>query len=422
MSEPRHFHCDLHVHIGKSSSGRAVKITAAQDLTFANIAAECADRKGIDLVGIVDCASPPVIEDIEALLESGEMVPLPGGGLRYHDRVTVITGAEFETREPGGGMSHHVSYFPDLETLRGFSEAIGCHVTNRELSSQACGMPARELLALCLDCGGLLVPAHCFTPHKSVYGSAARRAASLFGADWDRVPAIELGLSADAAMADRIAELHDRTFLSNSDAHSLPRIGREYNILRMPEADFVGFVKALCRRDDCQVIANFGLDPRLGKYHRTCCEDCGWIAHGKPPVEVCEQCGSLRVTRGVLDRIVQIADSVEPEPPPHRAHYQYQVPLQFVPGVGAVALNRLINRFGSEMAVLHGASEEELAQTVGSRTAGYIVQARAGTLPLEAGGGGRYGRALRQETGAMRLPGLGSGRPADPDAARGGKP
>jgi uncharacterized protein (TIGR00375 family) len=410
MTEPRFFHCDLHVHIGKSASGRAVKITAAHDLTFANIAAECAERKGMDVVGIVDCASPPVLDDIQALLDTGEMLPLPGGGLRYRDCVTVIPGAEFETREPGGGMSHHVSYFPDLATLRAFSEAIGRHVTNRELSSQACGMPARDLLALCLDCGGLFVPAHCFTPHKSVYGSAARRAAELFGAGWERIPAIELGLSADADLADRIAELSDRTFLANSDAHSLPRIGREYNILQMPEASFEGFANALCRTGGCAVIANFGLDPRLGKYHRTCCEACGWIAHGEPPVEACEQCGSAKATRGVLDRIVAIADHPEPVRPAHRAHYQYQVPLQFVPGVGAVALNRLINRFGSEMAVLHAASEEELGQTVGSRTARLIVQAREGTLPLQAGGGGRYGRALREDTGAMRLPGIGSGK------------
>ena len=66
--------CDLHVHIGRSSSGKPVKITAARDLTFENIAVECADRKGVDIVGIVDCASPPVLDDIRVLVDSGEMV------------------------------------------------------------------------------------------------------------------------------------------------------------------------------------------------------------------------------------------------------------------------------------------------------------------------------------------------------------
>jgi len=399
-------HCDLHVHIGKSSSGRAVKITAARDLTFENIAIECAERKGIDLVGIVDCASPPVIDDIQALVDSGQMIPLEGGGLRFRDTVTIIPGAEFETREPEGGMSHHVSYFPDLERLKLFSETIGKYVTNRELSSQACGLPARLLFQLCDDCGGTFVPAHCFTPHKSVYGASARRAVDMFGAAWEKIPAIELGLSADSHMADRIAELADRTFLSNSDAHSLPKIGREYNILQMQAGTYEELVEALWRRGDSGVIANFGLDPRLGKYHRTFCEDCGWIARGQPPVRQCEQCGSTKVTRGVLDRIVQIADYGEPRPPEHRAHYQYQVPLQFVPGIGAVALNKLINRFGSEMAVLHQADEQELGQTIGAKKAHLIALAREGELPLQAGGGGRYGRAVPGDAGAMKLPGL----------------
>ena len=399
-------HCDLHVHIGRSSSGRPVKITAARDLTFANIALECAVRKGIEVVGIVDCASPPVLEDIRALLDSGEMAAIAGGGLRFREQVTIIPGAEFETREPGGGMSHHVSYFPDLQRLEAFSSTIGAHVTNLELSSQACRLPARDLLRMCRDCEGVFVPAHCFTPHKSVYGAASTRAEGIFGEDWANVPAIELGLSADSHLADRIAELSDRTFLSNSDAHSLPKIGREYNIIEMQDATFEELVMALRREGGRQVIANFGLDPRLGKYHRSCCEDCKWIAHGEPPVLRCEQCGSMNVTRGVLDRIVQIADYPEPRPPDHRGHYQYQVPLQFVPGIGAVALNQLINRFGSEMAVLHRADEQELAAVVGARKAELIAQARGGTLHLEAGGGGKYGKAVAHNPGALKLPGM----------------
>ena len=291
-----------------------MKITAARDLTFANIALECAVRKGIEVVGIVDCASPPVLEDIRALLDSGEMAAIAGGGLRFREQVTIIPGAEFETREPGGGMSHHVSYFPDLQRLEAFSATIGAHVTNLELSSQACRLPARDLLRMCRDCEGVLVPAHCFTPHKSVYGAASTRAEGIFGEDWANVPAIELGLSADSHLADRIAELSDRTFLSNSDAHSLPKIGREYNLIEMQDATFEELVMALRREGGRQVIANFGLDPRLGKYHRSCCEDCKWIAHGEPPVLRCEQCGSMNVTRGVLDRIVQIADYPEPGP------------------------------------------------------------------------------------------------------------
>ncbi|MFP4250892.1 MAG: endonuclease Q family protein [Armatimonadota bacterium] len=398
--------CDMHVHIGRSTSGRPVKITAARDLTFENIARECAKRKGIDVVGVVDCASPPVLEDIHALVEAGEMVQQPGGGLRYLDEVTVILAAEFETYEEGGGQSHHVSYFPTVEALAGFSDTLSEHVTNMELSSQACRLPARELLEMALGFDALFVPAHCFTPHRSPYGSCVDRLGEMFGDRWEQVRAIELGLSADSFLADRIGELAERSFLSNSDAHSLPKIGREYNIIEMQAPSFEEFRMALRREAGREIAANFGLDPRLGKYHRTFCEECERIAQSDPPVLECEACGSANVTRGVFDRIVQVADFVEPHAPDHRPHYQYQVPLQFVPGVGTVTLNKLINRFGSEMAVLHEAEPEELAQTVGTKIATLIVHARQGTLPLKAGGGGRYGKASPEDAGQLDLPGL----------------
>lgn len=400
------FVCDMHVHIGRAGNGQAVKVTASRELTFENIAKEAAERKGIDVVGIIDCASPAVIDDIDAMLDEGEMVELDGGGLRYLDTVTVILGSEVETREQPRGMSHHLSYFKTFAQLRDFSETISPYITNLNLSSQACGMSARDLFGITEGCGGVFVPAHCFTPHKSTYGACTERMSDMFGDAWARIPAIELGLSADSFMADKIEELAEKTFLSNSDAHSLPKIGREYNIIEMEEASWEEFVKALWRQDGRQVAANFGLDPRLGKYNRTFCEECGHIALGEPPVFVCERCSGKKTTLGVYDRICQIADYDEAQPPEHRAAYQYQVPLQFVPGVGAVALRKLLNRFGSEMAVLHKASREEIGRTVGEKVADLIIQAREGTLKLQAGGGGKYGRAVPKHTGQVRLPGV----------------
>ncbi|MFQ6097352.1 MAG: endonuclease Q family protein [Armatimonadota bacterium] len=388
-------HCDLHVHIGRAGRDRPVKITASRDLTFENIAAECADRKGIGMVGIVDCASPAVMSDIESLLERGEFVELERGGLRYRNKVTVLLASEIETREENGRISHHVSYFPTLAGLREFSRTMSRHVTNLDLSSQTCRLPARELLRICLDAGGMFVPAHSFTPHKSMFGACVRRASDMFpGGDFEKVEALELGLSADTDLADRIAELEGVAFLTNSDAHSLPRIGREHNALEIEEPNFEEFLLAVRGDRGRRIVANYGLDPRLGKYHRTVCEECGWRALGDPPVFVCGSCGSARVINGVLDRIVQIQDRAEPAHPDHRPPYRYQVPLEFVPKIGPVTLNRLINRFGSEMAVVHDASAEALAQTVGPAIAGSIIEAREGRMLLLPGGGGEYGRAV----------------------------
>lgn len=70
------------------------------------------------------------------------------------------------------------------------------------------------------------------------------------------------------------------------------------------------------------------------------------------------------------------------------------MPLEFVPGIGPRSIDRLIQEFGSEMAILHDAGEEDIAAVVGPKAAHLIIRAREGALPLLAGGGGRYGRAL----------------------------
>ena len=90
---------DLHVHIGRSKNGKTIKITAARSLNFENIAKECAERKGINVVGIIDCASPYVIEDIEEFLKTGDAYEIEDGGIIYKDKVCILLGSEVETSE-----------------------------------------------------------------------------------------------------------------------------------------------------------------------------------------------------------------------------------------------------------------------------------------------------------------------------------
>jgi uncharacterized protein (TIGR00375 family) len=390
----REVFADLHVHIG-AARGRPVKITAARSLTFAAIARECTRRKGVTMVGIVDCASPAVLSEIRSHISSGEMHELPGGGLRYKEKVTVILGSEVEAVEESGSPAHYVCYFPGLAELSDFSRILSGLVKNADLSSQRCFLPAQQVWRICHSTGGFLVPSHSFTPHRSIFGSCARRLAEVFSDEALRsIPAVELGLSADSGLADRIGELAAFTFLSNSDAHSLPNIAREHNLLEVEEPSYRELLLALRRQKGRRVLANYGLDPRLGKYHRTYCLKCERIVAAPPPMLACDLCGGDKVVRGVLDRIVQIQDWPEPRRPEHRPPYVHQVPLRFMPGIGPVMLGRLLNRFRSEMSILHRAEPDELAAVVGKRLASRIAAARDGTLPLQAGGGGRYGRAI----------------------------
>jgi len=240
-----------------------------------------------------------------------------------------------------------------------------------------------------------MIPAHVFTPHKGIYGSSARRMAELL--DLDKISAVELGLSADSEMAGYISELDSFSFLTNSDAHSLGKIGREYNELLLAAPNFAELRLALERSGGRKVTGNYGLNPRLGKYHRSFCTGCGTILDEQEiAADRCPACGHTKLVRGVFDRILDIADRTEPFIPDHRPPYIYQVPLEFIPGLGKAKLNRLLERFGTEMNILHQADEEAIAAEVGTELALYIVMAREGRLQLVAGGGGTYGRIDRK--------------------------
>ncbi|WP_044479980.1 endonuclease Q family protein [Paenibacillus antibioticophila] len=383
-------YADLHIHIGKTSKGAPVKISGSRNLTFANIAKEAAERKGIDLIGIIDCHSPGVQQDIMACLEEGTMRELDEGGIAYRS-TTILLGSEIEIREPGMGPAHLLVFFPYLDQMVDFSGWMSLHMKNIHLSSQRIYVPARVLQEEVYARGGMMIPAHIFTPHRSIYGSCSPRMADVL--DLERIAAVELGLSSDSQMAGWLSELDPYPLLSNSDAHSLGKIGREYNELLLSAPSYSEFELALAGKEGRSIAANYGLDPRLGKYHRSFCSTCGTTASGdEPMIERCPGCGSKHIVRGVLDRILSIADRPMMQVPKHRPPYFNQVPLEFIPGLGPAKLDRLLEHFGTEMNILHRIPEEELARVVGQELAGWIAAARSGGLSLQSGGGGIYGK------------------------------
>ncbi|TJY44415.1 TIGR00375 family protein [Cohnella pontilimi] len=391
MSGLQPFFADLHVHIGRSDSGQPVKISASKDLTFRSIAKEASERKGIGLIGVIDCHSPAVQADIERCLDSGEMEEAEGGGIRYGNTV-ILLGAEMEVREPGGGPFHLLGYLPDLRAMKQWTEWMKPRMKNVLLSSQRIRVTARELQAELLARGGLLVPAHVFTPHRGLLGCSADRLSDRL--EPDGISAVELGLSADTDMADRISELSVYPFLTNSDAHSTGMIGRECNELRLLQPSFAEFAKALSKQEGREVTANYGLHPQLGKYHSTFCSACKKAVNSRTreeTAEACPSCGSRKLIRGVAGRIDQLADREEPLHPAGRAPYRQQVPLTFFPGVGKKMLERLLTEAGTEMDILHRIPREQIAAVAGERIAAAIIAAREGKLSFRAGSGGAYG-------------------------------
>ena len=387
---------DLHIHIGRSENGKPIKITGARSLNFANIAKECYERKGIQVAGIIDCASPYVIEDIENFLKTGDAYELKDGGIIYKDKVCILLGSEVETSEKGrngkSGSAHNICFFPYLKDIKGFSNELSKHVKNITLSTQRSDLSGYDLVDIVEKYNGIVIPAHIFTPHKSYYGNCTDRLKDIFKEKYSKIFAVELGLSSDTFLADEISELENKTFVTNSDAHSLPKIAREYNKMQVEDISFKEIVKALKNEDGRKILANYGLDPKLGKYHRSFCEDCNDSIEIDQAATVCPKCGGQNITFGVFDRIELIRDKKETKSPKNRPPYIYQVPLSFIPGVGGKTVEKLLNNFDTEMNVLHKVSEDDIEAVVGSKVAKNIMNSINGNIHVHSGGGGVYGK------------------------------
>lgn len=298
-----------------------------------------------------------------------------------------------EVNEDGKtGSAHNLCYFPTLKDIKEFSKEMSNYIHNITLSTQRARISAYNLVDIVEKYNGILIPAHIFTPYKSFYGNCTKSLKRIFKEKFDKIFAVELGLSADTFLADEISELETRTFITDSDAHSLPKIAREYNKILMENISFKELVKALKNEDGRKVLANYGLDPKLGKYHRTYCELCNKPIEGKPPVTKCDTCDSSKVVMGVFDRIEIIKDKPETKSPTNRPPYIYQIPLTFVPGLGTKTIDKLLNNFETEMNILHKLSEDDIEAVVGAKNARAIECARTGKMHIQSGGGGVYGK------------------------------
>ena len=261
-------------------------------------------------------------------------------------------------------------------------------------------LSAAEIADLANDMDILIGPAHAFTPWTALY----KEYNSLKEAYGDaKIHFLELGLSADSYMADRIKAHHKLTYLSNSDAHSpMPhRLGREFNRFELQDVTFEEIRKAILKRGGRRIVLNAGLDPRLGKYHLTACSKC-YIKYKLEDAKRlnwrCEVCGGV-IKKGVHDRILELADTNER--PKDRPPYLHLAPLaeiiSMVIGKGVETKSikaiweRLLREFGSEINVLVDGPIEAMAKIIGEDIAKAIWAFRNEKLIVIPGGGGKYG-------------------------------
>jgi uncharacterized protein (TIGR00375 family) len=375
--------------------------------------AQQAKLKGLSFVGTGDILHPRWLESVKT-----ELVEVAEGTYehpRYNTRFILTVELEDKNRV------HHLLLLPSFSAAEGLREELRRYSVDMDSDGRArVELGAPELVEIALKHGGTIGPSHAFTPWTSMYKEFDSMRAC-YGDRVRDVKFLELGLSADTSMADRIGELADVTFLSNSDAHSPwpDKLGREFNRFELAEPTYAEIIKAIRRENGRRTVLNVGFDPRLGKYHRSACSRCYkqfelWEA--KALGWRCDKCNGF-IKKGVWDRVNELADYPEPKHPPHRPDY-----LRIAPLAEVVALafghsdphapevqdtwGRLVERFGNEIAVLVDAREEDVARVAGQRVAAMVMAFREQRLKVVPGGGGRYGHLeVPSDLVEVRLPG-----------------
>ncbi|RLG57617.1 MAG: TIGR00375 family protein [Hadesarchaea archaeon] len=399
------YNADFHIHSkysGATSSRMVIETIAHQ-----------AKLKGLVLVGTGDIFHPRWFESVK-----GELVEVDEGTFehpRYGTRF-VLT-AEVEDRN----RVHHLLILPSLSTAESVREIFAKHSSDIDEDGRArIELAAPEIVDIAVSHGCIVGPCHAFTPWTSMYKEFDSTQAC-YGDSVGKIGFLELGLSADTYMADRIAELADLTFLSCSDAHSPwpDKLGREFNRFELSEPTYSEVIKGILRKNGRRISLNVGFDPRLGKYHRTACSRCFKqfeLEHAKSLRWRCDECGGW-IKKGVWDRVNELATYDEPKHPPHRPPYLRIAPLAEVialalgyrdPHVPEVrsTWEKLVVRFGNEIGVLLEAGHEALVEVAGPRVAAVIKAFRENTIHVIPGGGGRYGRLELSLETAGALPSM----------------
>jgi len=389
----KEFNCDLHFH-GPFAAGVSKNMLLP-------VISEQSKLKGLDVCGTADITHREWLDRLKENLIEEEN----GVFKEKKFETNFIPQTEIQCND----KAHNIIFLPDLsiaETLREKLKGFGI------LDSWGCGRPrlrlsSQKLAEIVLDLGGMIGPAHAFTPYFSVYAHFDSMQ-KCYGALKDKIYFMELGLSADSYFADLIQDNWNFSFLTNSDSHSPwpHRIGREFTRIKMKKPCFKELEKALRNKEEKLITLNAGLDPREGKYHRTACNDCFTKYSMEQAIALkwkCSKCSSP-IKKGVRDRILELASSSEEKHPKHRPPYLHLLPLaeiiQFTLNVKNVQgkevqkiWGEFIEKFENEIKVLVDTKEPELKE-VNEKVSENIVAFRNGLVQYVPGGGGNYGKPI----------------------------
>jgi len=394
---------DLHLH---SRYSRAT----SERLSVRGLA-EAAKAKGLHLLGTGDFTHPRQFAELRRELKER------GDGLLEHGGVLFVVSGEVSAVWSAGGKTrkvHIILLAPSLDVAAQINETLSKKGNLAADGRPVLGMSAAEIVeitsGISQDCE--CIPAHAWTPWFSLFGAASGfdSIGECFEDQARRIHAIETGLSSDPPMNWRLSALDSITLISNSDAHSPEKIGREANIFEFAEPSYRSLISAIRKKDRGRLLATVEFYPEEGKYHFDGHRLCNVRLHPREARRLNNTCPVCHnpLTIGVLHRVEELADRPEGFVPENAIPFTHRIPLSEIiektVGRGREARDahaNLIRAFGSEFAVLEG-DERRIREVSGERIAEAIVRAREGRLRLTPGYDGVYGEISLFEEGGVQ--------------------
>jgi uncharacterized protein (TIGR00375 family) len=301
---------------------------------------------------------------------------------------------------------HILLMAPDFESVDKINSRLSAIGNLRSDGRPILGLDAKDFVKIvvktCPDC--VVIPAHIWTPWFSLFGSNSGfdTIEECFEEMTPFIFALETGLSSDPAMNWQLSALDKYSLISNSDAHSPSRIGREANAF---DADFSfdGLFKAIKQKNPENFLYTVEFFPEEGKYHYDGHRKCNVIFSPQETIQHqgrCPQCGK-KLTVGVMHRVIELADRQPGQFPPMRIPYKNLIPLN---EIIAQAIDktaacksvwdiyfRLIHEFGNEQAILTEVPIDQLKQFNSENLSLGVERMREGHVRIIPGHDGTYG-------------------------------
>jgi uncharacterized protein (TIGR00375 family) len=374
--------------------------------------------KGIQVIGTGDFTHPQWLKELKGVLEPAESglfkLKKSDSGVRF---ILTVEISSIYSKNNRTRKIHNIIFAPNFETVGKINTHLGWIGNLKSDGRPILGLDAKELAKIILnsspDC--LVVPAHAWTPWFSIFGSNSGfdSIEECFEEYSKYIYAIETGLSSSPEMNWRWSALDNVTLISNSDAHSPSKLGREVNIFEGEKIDYNLIRQAIMngpviQRNDSspslRLVQTIEFFPEEGKYHFDGHRNCGVCLspeESKKYNNLCPACGKP-LTIGVMNRVNQLADRPVGVKPAKVIPFKSLIPLEEIiadvlkVGVGTKQViehyKELIRKIGSEFKVLLEAEREDIMAASLPEIAEGVVRVREGKVNVKPGFDGEFGK------------------------------